>query len=59
MEEQAQHLGTAVAIFRTDTGTAPAIALHARAVVPAPRAVAAARSAPREPAVAGGDWQTF
>ena len=59
MEEQAQHLGTAVAIFRIDAGASPAPASRPHAAPPAKRAVAAGRGAPREPALAGDDWQTF
>ncbi len=59
MEEQAQHLGTAVAIFRTDAGTPQAAALRAPGTVSARPAAAAPRNAPRQAAVAGGDWQAF
>jgi methyl-accepting chemotaxis protein len=58
MEEQAQHLGTAVAIFRIDTGASPAPASRPHAA-PSARRAAAARGAQREPALAGDDWQTF
>jgi methyl-accepting chemotaxis protein len=61
MEEQAQHLGTAVAIFRIDADVRTVAPVSGRA----PSAVRTTAAAPKRrdreaaPAVVGGDWQTF